>query len=658
MTRLLVWLTSFSSLLGLAVTLCLGLYLVTRTPRSRLSWLAALTLWSLSGFTLYTALLVARPDSQALPLFRPTAAVALALGFHLTLLLPPRGEPAVRDFYLPPLHLPPRAVSHLGRWAPILVRLVVPLSYILALLLPVLGAFPLGLAPDTPDGPAIYLSERVTGPLYAASLAYLALLEALALIHLWTRRQAAAGARDRRRYTPLFIAVLLTGLAGLYLGLGTWLELRLPSVPGDAAAIAACVILAYTVARHHATVEGRILNRDLLYIALIIGAFTLTYIAVAEVLYLGGHTFSTLTLILIVVVAVSSLMLYDGLRTTLDRLFYREQFRELRANLRALAREAGMGQPLPDRLQAVLSALCRTLGARRGLIALRRDDGDFVCQASVRAHPAGHVFPAQQLQATETVELSGLRAGQPEGLALLVPLYAGDDQIGALGLGTKESGTAYGEPDLLLLDDAADQLTVLVETMRLQDANARTIATMVTEFREREHALQRQVQQILAERDAEQPAPAGVSDREFVTLVEDALRHLHDLAYLGSHTLSGLAVVAWRLDEARAAGRASQFVTHLDQGKMLNQVMVQALAKLRPDGAEPARHEIPPRTWHQYLILHGAYVEGEMNRDIMSRLYISEGTFNRTRRRALRGVSLALREMEREAQQRIHPTTP
>jgi hypothetical protein len=50
--------------------------------------------------------------------------------------------------------------------------------------------------------------------------------------------------------------------------------------------------------------------------------------------------------------------------------------------------------------------------------------------------------------------------------------------------------------------------------------------------------------------------------------------------------------------------------------------------------------------------LHDAYVLGELNRDIMSKLYISEGTFNRTRRRAVRGVAKALQEMEQEAQQR------
>lgn len=41
---------------------------------------------------------------------------------------------------------------------------------------------------------------------------------------------------------------------------------------------------------------------------------------------------------------------------------------------------------------------------------------------------------------------------------------------------------------------------------------------------------------------------------------------------------------------------------------------------------------------------------GELNRDIMSKLYISESSFNRARRRAVRGVAKALEEMERAAQ--------
>jgi len=51
-----------------------------------------------------------------------------------------------------------------------------------------------------------------------------------------------------------------------------------------------------------------------------------------------------------------------------------------------------------------------------------------------------------------------------------------------------------------------------------------------------------------------------------------------------------------------------------------------------------------PRVWYNYVVLYDAYVEDVPNREIMARLYISEGTFNRTRRNALRGLSRMLLE--------------
>lgn len=54
----------------------------------------------------------------------------------------------------------------------------------------------------------------------------------------------------------------------------------------------------------------------------------------------------------------------------------------------------------------------------------------------------------------------------------------------------------------------------------------------------------------------------------------------------------------------------------------------------------------PPREWYPYIILHGAYIDDKPNREIMSQLYISEGTFNRTRRSAMRTVTRVLEEME------------
>lgn len=641
MTQFLSWLTILVNLLGLAVTLCLGLYVVTRTPRKRLSWLAALMLWALTGFYLYNTLTIAAPGEGTLPLLRLVVLIALALGFHLILLMPPERERSRRGFYLPPLRLPAGLRRRLGRREAAISRLGVPLAYSLALLLALGGAFPPGLPPPASDGPAIYLSDRTAGPLYPFTLAYLALLGAMAATHLIQSRKEEQGNKRRRRYRPYGTAVVLTGLGGLYLGLGVWFQWTVPSLPADAAVGVAGLILGYMVARYNAVVEGRDIRRDLLYISLVIGFFTLSYVIVAEILFLVGHTFSTVTLLLIIVAAVSSLMLYDGLRTTLDRVFYRQQFRELRANLRGLARETGVGQTLSGRLQALLGALCHSMRIQRGLIGLSQGDR-FVCAASEGAGPVDQTFPTAFLAAEEAVVLPRPSAPGPEGMELLVPIYAGNDQIGALVLGPKETGVPFAEEDLLLLDDLADQLAAVIQTYRLQEENARAISEMVSDFRQREQILQRQVQEMLAERDDEPRVILdGVDEKGLVSLVEDALRRLHDYSYLGEHALARLQVVTRELE-----GRDAQFVTHIDRGKALSKILRQAIDKLRPPGQEPSPRSVPSQEWHPFLVLHSAYVEGVPNRDIMSWLYISEGTFNRTRRRAVRSVAKALQEME------------
>jgi hypothetical protein len=72
--------------------------------------------------------------------------------------------------------------------------------------------------------------------------------------------------------------------------------------------------------------------------------------------------------------------------------------------------------------------------------------------------------------------------------------------------------------------------------------------------------------------------------------------------------------------------------------------VVEAVHKLKPEQADPP--DAPPRNWYPYLILHKAYLEGISNRVIMSQFYISEGTFNRTRRDAIESVARVLEEME------------
>jgi len=87
--------------------------------------------------------------------------------------------------------------------------------------------------------------------------------------------------------------------------------------------------------------------------------------------------------------------------------------------------------------------------------------------------------------------------------------------------------------------------------------------------------------------------------------------------------------------------------SHIERGKQLQQLLMESIESLRP--AEKRPSEPLPRVWYNHAVLYDAYVEGVPNREIMARLYISEGTFNRTRRNALRGLSRLLMEKNRNA---------
>ena len=80
-----VFISTLVNLLGLASSLWLGFYIVTRSPRSRVSWLTALTLWSLSCFFFANALAINTPESEALLWPRFLILFALPLWLHLTL---------------------------------------------------------------------------------------------------------------------------------------------------------------------------------------------------------------------------------------------------------------------------------------------------------------------------------------------------------------------------------------------------------------------------------------------------------------------------------------------------------------------------------------------------------------------------------------------
>jgi hypothetical protein len=165
---------------------------------------------------------------------------------------------------------------------------------------------------------------------------------------------------------------------------------------------------------------------------------------------------------------------------------------------------------------------------------------------------------------------------------------------------------------------------------RLLEAGDRLADLIRDAQREREHLAQ--LTQIV------QVSPPKINqDGEILARsVEEALRNLYDYAYLSDSTLA-------KLKRVQTASSNSGH-THLDRGKMVYQTILEALEKLRPPGELP--REPIPRQWYPYLILYNAYLENKPNNEIMSRLYISEGTFNRTRRAAIRSLARVLSEME------------
>ena len=114
----------------------------------------------------------------------------------------------------------------------------------------------------------------------------------------------------------------------------------------------------------------------------------------------------------------------------------------------------------------------------------------------------------------------------------------------------------------------------------------------------------------------------------FLKMVEDCLRRFQDSLQLGQSPL---------VDYVGLKGESEAV-----RGKQLQQLLHNAIDSLRPAGMRPVG--ALPRAWFNYAVLHDAYVVGIPNREVMARLHISEGTFNRTRRIALRGVAMCLIE--------------
>jgi hypothetical protein len=318
--------------------------------------------------------------------------------------------------------------------------------------------------------------------------------------------------------------------------------------------------------------------------------------------------------IFIVLLAIITHSLIDISRQALDFVFYGRDRRTIRLNLQRLTKSVGE-HDLEDSLAIILESMCTSVRATYGLIILFEE---YKLNLIANCHWRGKQLPISQgdlkYDDVQHLEPDKFPAALDDA-ALIMPLYTEADQIGVIIFGRPINGIKFSPTDVELLLNPSDQIA---------DAIQRALS---------EKRYLSQLSQLV-----QGQSPAALQPRQeiSVTEVEDALRHLFDFAYLGDSTLANLKLVRRQLP--------ANEVTYIDQGKAVQTIVTEVVEKLRPEG-EPASNP-PPREWYPFLILNLAYLEDYPNRDIMSRLYISEGTFNRTRRSGIRSVTRMLEEME------------
>jgi hypothetical protein len=379
-----------------------------------------------------------------------------------------------------------------------------------------------------------------------------------------------------------------------------------PRIIQDLLAFSGIVVLGLSVLRHQTWTERRSTLQDFPLTTLsTLGVAALT----AFFAWRSGMPVKNLSAVVgFVILAIG---LYDLTREFLERQRTHNES-NFRKQLRQLESENAGEEALKAHLQEGLDLLCKTIEAPGGFVAVRRG-GEFLVMAGRSSVPAGSEM-SEALVACE--DISHPKAEQLASLAWIAPSFEGQVQVAVVGIERSKSRMEYSKGNLELLAEVADQIGTLVSLSNLAPKKGDLIRELAAESQASEAELNLVTDGML---DSISTNP----DAEFIKIVEEALRHLPDMITLGQ------SVLAERL--------AIEGDSHIERGRRLQEFITGTIESLKP--AEKRPPEPLPRSWYNHAVLYDAYVEGVQNREIMARLYISEGTFNRTRRNAIRGLA-------------------
>lgn len=597
----------FANFMGLVLSIWLGVYIVTRSRGSWISWTSGLTLWSLAGlFANILLFMFASPAPVSQPLWLKmifpiwpqessanianwTQAWAAGLGllfwYHTTLLIIP-GK--MSKWHRTSLY----TAYGLGILT-LVLHLVTPQLFVVGTNDPLLV--------DKQNFNSIY-------PIYAG---FFLLLSGLSVLNTFEARRRSTSLIAKKQINMLIAASLIASLATILSIIGAIPGLSIPVFWVSSLLVLAVVFFGFGVTRYSAVIGQRILRRDLAYSAIANGLVVVLYLSMFAWLIQEYNLPEGIIVFLIPLVILSHSVAED-VRQVLERLIYDQRTRVLRASLRDLNKLAMEHADLASLLSRSLETIGFTVFATYGVILIF-DQDEALLMGAYRWHGGNPTLRRNDFEGDEAKHLNPGDLPEPFlETTLLIPLYASQEQIGALLLGRPENGIHYSREDVLVLQGPIDHLAELI-------INNRRINQYLDQL-------------------AQMPLQQKTTNVELIPTawVEDALQNISDYAYLGNGPLANLRQVETQL--------ANEQTTHLDRGKAVYQAISSAVEKLRPDGATPKTPV--PREWFSYLILHDAYFIGLPNRDILLKLYISEGTFHRTRRSALRAVTRVLCEIE------------
>jgi len=402
------------------------------------------------------------------------------------------------------------------------------------------------------------------------------------LFNIFVQRRIRQTEEGRLFFTASWFLVLALGYGIFALSTAA----RLPRVIEDGLVFGGIALLGLSVARHQSLVERRTIWQDFPIALAGISVITALYLFIAIAAGVPARYWATITALVI-----STHALYDIGREAVERWrMRREKSLRVRMNQAQMLEDEALRLHLDEELTLLLKAL----NASQGLIAVR--EGERLTVAATRnSLPLGSAIPEDIAIGEGLTRVKS----ESDGLAYAAPIFEGMQAIALVGVGHSNTKLEYSGGDLELLEEFSEQIGTFISINNARRVSMQSAAARVSGSLE-----------------------VGV-ETDFSKSVEDALRHFTDVLYLGQSPLADWVEV--------------QPESHVERGKQLQKILREAVQSLRPEGERPP--EPLPREWYNHIVLHDAYIQGVPNREVMARLYVSEGTFHRTRRQAVRGVA-------------------